>query len=248
MKSIDRILDVLEHVVSSGGVVVTPHDASAALDVNVSTCSRILKGLARRGYVEQKNNRHGYSPGPALTTRVGIGSHYQRVAEIAERPMIELAEKNGNRVILAAYSPTGKHILRSFSAEVGKKTGLGAVYHDFYHTCTGRVLLAWLTPPKLREFVEVNGLPGAQWPRIHQFADLERELELIRAKGFVAFPITSPPLWVIACPIVIGDGPVLAIGTTAETEKMAEQVREDLQSTVSIIRSLFQENENYPAV
>ena len=87
VKSITKVLDILEHLGASKRVV-SVSDLARATKINVSTAYRLLQTLMARGYVVQETANRGYLLGPRIFQ---MGSAYLQGNDLASvaRPHLE---------------------------------------------------------------------------------------------------------------------------------------------------------------
>jgi IclR family transcriptional regulator, acetate operon repressor len=114
--SLDKAIDVLEHLNDAGGARGITEIANA-LGVPKSSAHRLLKTLVRRGFAEQEASGR-YRTGPALIA-LGLGARDRDPLVLLARPVLESeAAELGETVFLTA--PRGREIV-----VVDKAEGLG---------------------------------------------------------------------------------------------------------------------------
>ena len=98
VKSVVKVLDILEHLGSSKGAI-SVSELARETGVNVSTAFRLLQTLINRGYVEQERSNRGYQFGPrffqmeqpicrAATLHRSRGRIWRTCAMLSARPPI----------------------------------------------------------------------------------------------------------------------------------------------------------------
>ena len=104
VKSVAKVLDILEHLGSSQRAV-SVSDLARATGFNVSTAFRLLQTLMARGYVEQERGNRGYFLGPRIFQ---MGSAYLQGSDLATiaRPHLEaLRDEVGETAYLVIVQP-----------------------------------------------------------------------------------------------------------------------------------------------
>ena len=142
VKSVVKVLDILEHLGAAQGAV-SVSDLARATGLNVSTAFRLLQTLMARGYVEQERSNRGYFLGPRIFQ---MGSAYLQGSDLATiaRPHLEaLRDAVGETAYLVMFSQG--EIVQLCKAD-GKQAVSAAirsmVREPAYCTATGKVLLS----------------------------------------------------------------------------------------------------------
>ncbi|TAJ33629.1 MAG: IclR family transcriptional regulator [Reyranella sp.] len=214
VKSVVKVLDILEHLGSVRGAVALS-DLARATGVNVSTAFRLLQTLMSRGYVEQDRNNRGYMMGPRMFQ---MGTAYLQGSDLADigRPHLEaLRDAVGETAYLVTFSQG--EIIQLCKAD-GKQAVSAAirsmVREPAYCTATGKVLLSALAEPEFEKYVESVEMEAFTPQTITSKAALRREIAEVRAKGFaVDGEEFVPNLCCLAVPVQGGNGagPVAAV-------------------------------------
>jgi len=103
VKSVTKVLDILEHLGSTKGAV-SVSELARMTGLNVSTAFRLLQTLMARGYVEQQASDRGYLLGPRIFQ---MGSVYLQGSDLAAiaRPHLEaLRDDVGETAYLVIFS------------------------------------------------------------------------------------------------------------------------------------------------
>lgn len=214
-QSLERALQVLEELETGpkrlGAIAET-------LGVHKSTALRLLQVLERRGYVQ----RHGDVPRFTLGLRIlELASRVledQDLREVARPGLLRLAEVTGETIHLGTLSGGGityldkaesQHAVRMYSRVGGRAPA--------YCTGLGKVLLAYLPVDRWPE-MEFEGFTERT---VKNVAELEREVELIRARGWATDEREhQDTIRCIAAPIFDHGGvAVAAISVSAPTSR-----------------------------
>jgi len=186
VKSVGTTLDVLEAVAFAGrDVGVT--DLAHELGLTKATIFRHLKTLLDRGYIAKTATTSRY--------RLGIKSHLLgRMASASidllaasEDAMQELREKTGETVVLSAVETKGVRVVTTIKGksqfEIGVRSGSELAFHA---SAQGKVALAFNRD--LASKVQRRTLAALTDHTITNWIQLQRELELIRGRGWATAP------------------------------------------------------------
>jgi len=183
IESVDNALKLLHMLRERCHIRVS--EASSAIGVARSTAHRLLAMLQHHGFVRQDPFSRAYVAGPALLD-FGLASLRDRDIRAPARPFLEsLSRETGETVHLITLQ--GRDVLfidcveSAKAVRVGNRTGLLQPAHC---TSAGKVLLAALPPERLRALYPEERLPGLTRRSIRTRARLEREVSLVRRRGY----------------------------------------------------------------
>lgn len=180
--SVDSALRLLLLIGERGQLRVA--EASRELDVARSTAHRLLQMLQYHRFARQDPESKAYVAGAAL---LNLGLQAVRSLDIrtVSRPYLEalVAETQETAHLLAAQG-TEMSCLDSLESPKAVRVGsrVGMVLPSFA-SASGRAVLATLPPARVRELYP-SRLPKAGPDTIATRAELERELELARERGY----------------------------------------------------------------
>ena len=184
VKSVAKVLDILEHLASAEPAVKVS-ELARATGQHVSTAFRLLQTLMARGYVEQDRSSRGYVLGPRF---FHIGSAYLQGSDLAAiaRPHLEaLRDAVGETAYLVIF--TRGEIVQLCKAD-GKQAVSASVRpmvrEPAYCTATGKVLLAGLKTDELDDYMATVDLQAFTPQTIASRAQLRKEIAKVRANGF----------------------------------------------------------------
>jgi len=245
VQSLDRALQLLEHLADAGGSLRLA-ELEAATGLPLPTIHRLIRALAHNGYVRQEASRR-YALGPRLirlgeTAGRGLGSWatpylVELVGEIGETANMAVLE--GDAVVYVAQAPSA-HSMRMFT-EVGRRV-------PAHCTGVGKALLSLLSDGEVVELLRRTGMP-VQTPRtLTDPAALLRELSEVREQGWavddaeqevgvrcVAVPVGGAPAR--AALSVSGPSGRITAGRVVEIapvlQRAAERLAEDLRGDLS---------------
>ena len=181
VQSLDRALQLLEHLADAGGAMRLA-ELETATGLPVPTIHRLLRALAHNGYVRQEPSRR-YALGPRLvrlgeTAGRALGSWavpqlaalVDEIGETANMAMLE-----GDAVVYVAQVPS-PHSMRMFT-EVGRRV-------PAHCTGVGKALLSQLPDPEVLELVRRTGMPVRTPHTLTDPDALLAQLVDVRARGW----------------------------------------------------------------
>ena len=184
IKSVSKVLDILEHLGASQRAV-SVSDIARATGFNVRTAFRQLQTLVARGYVEQDLGHLTYVLGPRFYQ---LASGYLKGKDLASlaRPHLEaLRDVVGETAYLVILS-------HGEIVQLGKADGQQVVSASIrssqrepaYCTATGKVLLSGLAPEALDRYLASVSLQPYTKQTITSRTRLKRELATVRKQGY----------------------------------------------------------------
>ncbi len=183
IESVDNALKLLHMFRERSPIRVS--EASSSIGVARSTAHRLLAMLQHHGFVRQDPFSRAYVAGPALLD-FGLARLRDRDIRTPARPFLEtLSQETGETVHLIALQ--GREVLfldcveSAKAVRVGNRTGLLLPAHC---TSAGKALLAALPPERLKALYPEERLPGLTRRSIRTRARLEREVRLVRRRGY----------------------------------------------------------------
>src|SRR5690625_401503 len=181
VQSVDRTIELLELLADEGGQASLSELASQT-ELPLPTIHRLMRTLLAHGYVRQLPSRE-YSLGPRL---IRLGESAGRQFGTAAQPFLtrlarELGESANLAMIdrdMAVYvaQASSAHSMRMFT-EVGRRV--------FTHsTGVGKAVLSQLPDETVLEITSRVGMPPSTDKSITTQADLLKELDRIRERGY----------------------------------------------------------------
>jgi len=207
VKSVVKVLDILEHLGSSRRAV-SVSELARTTGLNVSTAFRLLQTLMRRGYVEQQCRSRGYQLGPRLFQ---MGRAYLQGSDLAgvARPHLEaLRDEVGETAYLVIF----RHgeivqLCKADGKQAVSATVRSMIREPAYCTATGKVLLSGLAIDAFNSYLESVKLQPFTPQTITSKAVLRREIARVRKNSF-ALDIEEfvPNLCCVSVPVRDGEG------------------------------------------
>jgi IclR family transcriptional regulator, KDG regulon repressor len=184
VKSVTKVLDILEHLGSTKGAV-SVSELARMTGLNVSTAFRLLQTLMARGYVEQQLSDRGYLLGPRIFQ---MGSVYLQGSDLAAiaRPHLEsLRDEVGEMAYLVIFSQ-GEivQLCKADGKQAVSASVRSMVREPAYCTATGKVLLSGLAPEAFDKYVANVKLQTFTPQTIASKAQLRREIAKVQQQGF----------------------------------------------------------------
>ena len=197
--------------------------ASTELGVVRSTAHRLLAMLQYHGFVEQDPETKAYCAGPALR-EIGLAAVRRMDIRGVLRPLLEsLSEQFEETVQLVTLQDDDVQFLDSVESQRILRTS-SRVGMTLPACCTagGKVLLAELSPDRLRELYPNPRLERRTPQSLATRKELEAELEEIRKRGYaVNFGESEEDVAAVAAAVRGNGRPRVAIAVTAPLSRLS---------------------------
>ena len=145
LKVLEKSFGILEAVALRAPLSSTALELAAQLDINRSSCSRLLRELCDAGYLQPLPRRRGYLPAPRLLTLANAAGFRQRLLDCARPIADRCAAESRNSVVLAILHDRRRYVLYHRNGNPEVKIVLDRLaFDDIYETATGAVLAAAL--------------------------------------------------------------------------------------------------------
>jgi DNA-binding IclR family transcriptional regulator len=182
IQSVDRAIDVLEYLSSSGWSGVT--EIARALGTHKSTAYRLLVTLKDRGLVEQDSNTDRYRLGLGLVNLAANVTGEMDIVQYA-RPVCErLREETGGTITISVL--TGNDVMviyQTMSSSSVLSVDWRGKHLPLHCTSDGKVLLAYLPESRQRTLLE-GPLQRFTPHTVVDPATLKEQLRTIRDGGY----------------------------------------------------------------
>jgi len=235
---IDRMMKLLDALAERAGAV-SLKELSLATSLHPSTAHRILNDMVVGRFVDRGEQPGSYRLGMRLLELGNLVKARLSVREVALEPMRELHRKTGQTVNLSVRQGDEiVYIERAYSERSGMQVvrAIGA-RAPLHLTSSGKLFLAFDDARLVRAYATRTGLAGHTRNSISDLPRLERELSMVRARGF-ARDNEELELGVrcIAASIRDDSGHVIAgLSVSAPAERMQDAWLEDLMQTTGRI-------------
>ncbi|MFW5924432.1 MAG: IclR family transcriptional regulator [archaeon] len=243
-RSIVRAATIVEELVGNDGLGVT--ELANRLDMPVSTVHDYLRSLADSGYVTSHDGNY------SLTTKfLEVGHRQLRLSEVygaaaseldalargTEEHVTLMVEEDLDGVLLAVVE--GERAV-DFIAYPGAKVPLHA-------TAPGKAILAHLPDDRLDAFLETKGLPAITQNTITDAAELRRQLDAIRDRGYsVDVGERIAGMVLVAAPVLDRDDRVRgAICVAGPRDRFDEERRREIAQRVMEYANVVQVKMDY---
>lgn len=237
-----KSLATLEVFVTAGRPSLSLHEISALTGLNKNTVFRILHTLAEHGYVVKRNRT--YELGPRLHDLSHAKLRRRALLAVAGPVMEALQERFRETVSLGVLDGGQvRYVDVRESPEpfrLAERVGGAA---DAHCTALGKCHLAWMGFEEVKALLRERGLPRRTPATITAFADLKRELERTRRRGYAVDREESTAGAIcVAAPVLDARGvPCAALSisgpATRITEAVAEEAGDALVRAAAEVRS-----------
>jgi DNA-binding IclR family transcriptional regulator len=246
LESADRVLRVLE-VFHPNERDLSLSEIADRLTLPRSSVHRLLAALLTHGFVERDPTTRRYRLGIRLF-EIGSTAIHERGLHSAAHPVLEtLATATGETCHLAVLSGAEAvyvyKIDGSSNFSMTSRVGGRAPCHA---TSIGKVLMAWAGPELLRVVVSA-GLPPHTRHTLARAADLEAELERVRAQGYALdMEEYEEGLRCAAAPVRDHAGRVVAaIGIAGPSHRLTDETLPQLIPSVTRAANTISRNLGY---
>jgi IclR family KDG regulon transcriptional repressor len=182
---IERMMKLLDALAQRSGSV-SLKELAQTTSLHPSTAHRILNDMVFGRFVDRGDQAGTYRLGMRLLELGNLVKARLSVREAAVEPMRDLHRKTGQTVNLSVRQ--GDEIVyveRSYSERSGMQVVRAIGGRAPLHlTSSGKLFLAFDEPRIVRSYATRTGLAGHTRNSITDLPRLERELSLVRARGF----------------------------------------------------------------
>ena len=207
---INRAFDILELIAKDPETPRPLGEIAAELDLNAGTCANIIKTMVARKYLDKIDKQKGYCLGSRAYEITGNAGYQKDLVDASREQMELLTEKMNENSLLCVL----KGDIRSVIFRVQSKNYLQAntaTEKKAYDTASGRLLLAMMTEPEIKTFIEKYGVPArGEWDGVSDAKGLIRNLKKINTQGY-AIQTTVNQIVGIALPIYKKDKVIAAL-------------------------------------
>ncbi|MCQ2184839.1 MAG: helix-turn-helix domain-containing protein [Bacteroidales bacterium] len=209
IKVIQKAAEILDIIAGAGGERVRLGSIATQTGLNNATCANILKALKDVDFVEQPNQRKGYTLGRKLYFLTQTSPSVDLLS--FSFPLIDrLKDKINENVILSIVKGCRRELLYSSlcSHELNAST---AQSMSIYRATTGRVIIANWSESHIEELFNETGLPGNDWEAVKSLDDLKRELAEIRLQKYYT-ALNASHIFSMAVPIFHNGEAIASLG------------------------------------
>jgi DNA-binding IclR family transcriptional regulator len=228
---IERMMNLLDKLAASTGAV-SLKELALATGLHPSTAHRILNDMVVGRFVDRGEQPGTYRLGMRLLELGNLVKARLSVREAAIEPMRDLHQRTGQTVNLSVRQ--GDEIIyieRAYSERSGMQVVRAIGGRAPLHlTSSGKLFLAADDPRAVRAYATRTGLAGHTRNSITDLARLERELSLVRARGFARDnEELEPGVRCIAASVRDDSGRIVAgLSLSAPAERMNDEWAADL--------------------
>ncbi len=237
---VERTFAVLEYLARDPQGRNRLSDIAEGASLNASTCARILKTLARLGYVVKHVEGGGYSLGPKAYSLVDRSSYRYDLVLAGRTFMTQFVRKLNESILLATLYHGNRLVLYEIEAERLIKAHREAADEcdSPLRTATGRLMLAYLPEAERERLVSDTRNWGKYWPQVESKTQLLEALDEIREQGWAKTRNESDVVGV-AVPLREAGGVVASLGVYLPafrfTPEREEAILREMQATAKKI-------------
>ena len=238
-KVLDKTFGILEAIVKQSPNPVSPTALAEELEINRTTCSRLLKALLDDGYILKVSRQLGYVPGPKILTMSNMAGFQNDLLE-KSRPVVDRCANEMKKLVLIAQLYGGKrYIIYHKNCDPCQAIRLEHLaFDDLFSTATGLLLLAYSSPAEQKRcFFEQQKIGGEFFPEFTDWEYTRKKLENIRKQGF--FECEKEWQWIYAFPVFRRGKFCAAFGVSIlkseYTPEYDEKLRTSLQAAAQTI-------------
>lgn len=234
IKVLKKALSILEYMGKEPQRPYALSEIAGHLNLNLATCSHIIKTLVESCYIERLPLRKGYIIGPMVYQFSKTGSYRGRLVETAGPFMTQFVKELQETIIISVLVH-GKRFMPYF-VQGNRPVQINAdlfFHEDIYETATGRLLLAYLPSEELEFTLGVNGDFKHSWVEASTKERLYALLEQIRKKGS-AF-VSSQESVAMAFPIMENNTVIAALGVPIPRSRFKGDHKRELLSRLETI-------------
>ena len=175
-----RSSDIIEYLTEHSEAKIS--DIADGIGIKFTTACNIVKTMVSLGWLEKHDSV--YRIGKRFTKVAEQEINKNIIAKIAEEKARELSDRIKEGVIISMFYKNQKYTMAKavFEEELIVNMNTRGTAR-IYGASDTRVLLAYLNEVELRSFVELNGLPGAEWDSVKSYNDLVNALAEIKKAG-----------------------------------------------------------------
>ena len=239
LDTVSNALAVLDYVAESGYSTLT--QISETLGINKTVVFRILYTLQASGYIA-KTETSTYTLGHKVILHGQLAlkhnAIHQRVksvlrdltAQFNESSHMSLLDDSMNVLIVSKIDATATI---QMSSNIGKTM-------PAYSSAMGKCLLAHTDPGRLKDYLNTAPFPRQTLTTLTTAAELEREFELIRSRGYAIDNEESEEgLFCVAVPIANAKGQVYAaISLSGPSTRMINKTSQIIEQLPFVAREI----------
>jgi DNA-binding IclR family transcriptional regulator len=236
IQSVERAAALLRAVAAATGPAATATALAETVGLNRTTTWRILATLEQQRLVSLDRSTGRYALGFGLIDLAGHAGGASLVRS-ARAVLQRIAGQTGETAALAVMRNGALTYVAEETPGSVVLTGWHGTEASMHATSTGKALLAFSEPDEVRDLL---GLPrGGRLPRltsttITSFAELQKDLELTRERGYaVCRGECMESAWGVSAPVLDAVGrPVAVLSLWAPPERLTEARFEPLGQLV----------------
>ncbi len=206
------LLEVLCESVEGMGVT----EISDQVGLNKSTVHRILTTLVHENFVEQDQTKGRYRLSPKLFELARKILNNLRPTKVIAKELEKLAKASGETARYAIIDPINSRLIVSDEVMTARpikvRSHLGEGL-SLSQTAAGKMFLASMSDGMIKEMMDRKGRKAVLEDEKSSFANLQRDLKVVREKGFAYEKAAEEDEMVctVAAPVRNEQGDIIAI-------------------------------------
>ena len=228
VKSIQKAIQILYYLSNSPEKSVPLKTISQDMDMNKTTCARILETLHDSQMVEHISSRDGYRLGPGAFMLSRYGNYQESLISIAS-PIIKWINRQLECTALLAVSTNGAQYIITHEGQTSSKLTCAEriIRGSFETSATGKLILAFMDNESANKMlIRANSGKPLEPEEIAALDSLKRELIRIRKQGYAHVSVSEEYYQSYAFPIHDGKRTVAALGIMCPDEAYNAKMRE----------------------
>ena len=228
-QTVDRALQLMD-VLAERGVPLRLSELAKAVNLNISTTSRLLSSLEHYGYVQRDASTGRYLLGYRLLHLAQVAQEESGLAELAIPILATLVEATGETATITVLQGNRAMVIaRVVCSNQLRITAPIGTLGPLYCTAAGKALLAYRRDEEIDYFL-TRGMPRLTDATITDIPTMRGELQRVRVQGYALDRgEREEGLIGLATPVHDGSGAVIAsCGISGAGQRMTEERMPDL--------------------
>lgn len=207
VKSVKKAFDLLSIIIfedkPGNGIGLT--ELGERMGIPANSARNTLKSIIAAGFIAQSEDGR-YIPGPKARAMIRGRVFSGNVLNKIERALHSLSASLNESMIFVVLANGKRHLVAHSNPDRPIRVDTSQVQNpDPWNYITGRLLLAYSEKELVEETIERFGMPGEKWNDINDLDTLEKELAIIREKGFSTAENDHDEVYSFASPVFDDD-------------------------------------------
>jgi DNA-binding IclR family transcriptional regulator len=244
MKALTKTFDILD-VFLHGSEELSVTEVSRELGLNITTVSRIMMKLEKRGYLKQIEKRGKYSLGNIFLEFSGIVKSRLKIRDVAMPKLLELSRRVKESTMLAVWDGRVGVITESFHDTKYTNSPLKVVPDEgitmpLYCTSVGNIFLANMSDSELKGYFNVTKLEQRTPKTLIDPQILIQQISRIKREG-VAFDNEEYALGVRGAAAGLYNSEGKVVGSIAVLAPSVRMSISEIQNIAPVVKAFAME-------